>query len=307
MPSVLVVDDSAVDRLLAGRLLEKDPQLVVSYATQGAEALEQIARQLPDVVLTDLQMPILDGLQLVEAIRDRFPLVPVVLMTAHGGEDVAVRALLSGAASYVPKSELPRHLLQTVQNVLTVAQTHDQHRRLLDCLEERKMTFELDNDPSLVRPLVDHVQQWLVTMRLVDDASRLQLALALEEGLFNALYHGNLELTSDELEESRCSLFESGARDVVAERAAQEPYLQRKIHVEVNLVRDEARFIIRDGGRGFDLSRVPSLASDASALTRERGRGLVLMQTFMDEVTRNESGNEVCLVKRRTTDLAAAH
>ena len=93
MSTVLVVDDTAVDRKLASRLLEKSGVLRVLDADGGQRALEIIAEQLPDVVVTDLQMPEMDGLQLVTAVQERFPEIPVVLMTAHGSEDNAALAL----------------------------------------------------------------------------------------------------------------------------------------------------------------------------------------------------------------------
>ena len=104
MSTVLVVDDTAVDRKLASRLLEKSGVLRVLDADGGQRALEIIAEQLPDVVVTDLQMPEMDGLQLVTAVQERFPEIPVVLMTAHGSEDNAALALEHGAVSFVPKS-----------------------------------------------------------------------------------------------------------------------------------------------------------------------------------------------------------
>ena len=106
MATVLVVDDSPVDRRLAGKLLERNSQLAVDYAAHGGEALRQMEQRMPDLVLTDLQMPNMDGLRLVETVRRLYPLVPVIIMTAHGSEDVAVKALMSGAAGFVPKGGL---------------------------------------------------------------------------------------------------------------------------------------------------------------------------------------------------------
>ena len=130
MSKVLIVDDSPVDRRLAGKLLERRPEssndsgetgLVIVYASDGKEALEAIARETPDAVVTDLQMPEMNGLDLVLQVRARFPLVPVILMTAHGSEELAVRALTSGAASYVPKREMATDLLDTVESVIDSA------------------------------------------------------------------------------------------------------------------------------------------------------------------------------------------
>ena len=69
MAIVLVVDDTAVDRRLAGGLLEKSDNLEVVYANNGGEALDSIRQNAPDLVLTDLQMPDIDGLQLVTTIN----------------------------------------------------------------------------------------------------------------------------------------------------------------------------------------------------------------------------------------------
>ena len=74
MPTVLVVDDSAVDRKLVGRLLEQQPDFSVRYAADGLQALEQIENGLPSLVLTDLQMPHVNGLELVSAVKDEYPL-----------------------------------------------------------------------------------------------------------------------------------------------------------------------------------------------------------------------------------------
>ena len=93
-PIVLVVDDSPVDRRLAGTLLEKDLGCKALYAGNGVEALAVMERELPTVVLTDLLMPEMDGVLLVQALRRRYPQVPIILMTAHGSEAIAIRALL---------------------------------------------------------------------------------------------------------------------------------------------------------------------------------------------------------------------
>ncbi len=107
MANILIVDDSAADCQLAGHLLEGDGSTVF-YAQDGEEALVQVQEHPLDLVLTDLVMPRLDGLALVERMRAEHPRVPVVLMTARGSEEIAVQALESGAASYVPKKRLVR-------------------------------------------------------------------------------------------------------------------------------------------------------------------------------------------------------
>src|SRR5579862_7343865 len=111
MPSVLVVDDSPLDRHLAVALLKRSPDYTVIEAADGQEALAQIELHLPDLVVTDMMMPRMNGLDLVSAIKDEYPLLPVILMTSMGSEEIAVQALQKGASSYVPKRSLTSELL----------------------------------------------------------------------------------------------------------------------------------------------------------------------------------------------------
>src|SRR5215472_11905490 len=99
MVKILVVDDSAMDRHLAGKLLEKrGADWQVTYAEDGRQGLAALERERLDLIVSDMQMPELNGLELVTEVRARWPLVPVILMTAHGSEDVAIAALKKGAA-----------------------------------------------------------------------------------------------------------------------------------------------------------------------------------------------------------------
>jgi CheY-like chemotaxis protein len=117
----LVVDDSAIDRHVVSSLLQKHGSSAVLTASNGVEALQVVERERPDVVLTDLMMPEMDGLELLQQLRSNYPAVPVILMTAHGSEDIAIRALKAGAASYVPKKSLARDLAETLDQVLAAS------------------------------------------------------------------------------------------------------------------------------------------------------------------------------------------
>lgn len=298
MTQVLVVDDAPLDRRLAGGLLEKNTALRIEYAEHGVAALKLMAERLPDLVVCDLQMPEMDGLELVEAIRERYPLVPVILMTAHGSEEIAVQALKRGAASYVPKSSLARDLLDTVENVLAVARADRRNDRLRDCLISSEATFELDNDPTLIPPMVDHLQEYLMRLELCDETGRIRVGIALEEALTNALYRGNLELSTEQLQRGSGELLDADTPALVQERLRTSPYQERRIYIYVRMTPQEIEYVIRDEGPGFEYD-LPDEPTDLARVEREGGRGLMLMRTFMDEVSFNSTGNEVRLIKRR--------
>jgi CheY-like chemotaxis protein/anti-sigma regulatory factor (Ser/Thr protein kinase) len=291
--TVLVVDDNPVDRHLAGTLVRKQTEYEVVYARNGIEALEAIKQEAPAVVLTDISMPGMDGLELVEIIRSRHPLIPVILMTANGSEEIAIKALQKGAASYVPKMNLTQEIAATIDQVLEAAKEQHRHRQLLGCLTGIELHFELENNPALMSAQIGHLQGYLTSMNLCDQTGRTRVGIALEEALKNALYHGNLELSSQLLQDGKDTYYR-----LAEVRSQMSPYQERRIHVDARLSKQEAVYTIRDEGPGFDRSRLCN-PTDPENLGKLSGRGLLLIRTFMDDVSHNSQGNEIILVKRR--------
>jgi CheY-like chemotaxis protein len=298
MPTTLVVDDFAMDRRLAGGLLSKLEGWEVIFADDGDTALEQLERHLPDLVVTDLQMPRMNGLELVQAVKRDFPLIPIILMTATGSEEIAVQALQQGAASYVPKRRLAQDLAETAERVLASSGEERGLARLLNRLVFREATYSLENDLSLIGALVRHIRAEVLAMRLIAPSEVVQLSVALDEALLNAYYHGNLEVSS-RLRELDHQMFFDEAR----KRSHEPPYCNRRITLTARLGRDEMRFTICDEGPGFDRSEVPDPTLPEN-LERPCGRGILLMRTFMDHVEFNDRGNAVTLIKRPTDDLS---
>ena len=197
MTTVLVVDDAAADRQLAGGLLKARTDWTVMYATDGHDAMRQIELHVPDIVLTDLQMPHMNGLELVAAMKTAYPLIPVVLMTAKGSEEIAVKSTRSRAASYVPKRQLAHEMQEIVSRVLTASREERNYFRLMHRLQRDESCFELENDLSLITSVVSFLKQVITQMRFCDEPDRLRIGVALEEALLNAYYHGNLEVSSE--------------------------------------------------------------------------------------------------------------
>lgn len=298
METVLVVDDSAVDRRLAGGLLAKLPQLHVEYVSSGTEALQHIEESLPSLVITDLVMPGCSGLELVEQLHQRFPQLPVILMTNKGSEDIAVQALKAGAANYVPKASLADRLGETVLNVLSLAQQHRSQAQLMASLVRSDFLFDIGIDDELIGPLINHLQTSMCDVGVVDDTSAIRVCIALEEAIRNAMFHGNLEISSEQ-REGDCEEYAK----LLTQRRSTAPYKNRHLLITFRLSPQEAVFVIRDDGPGFDPNSLAD-PTDPENLGRTGGRGMLLMRTFMDEVTYNHLGNEVTMVKRAGAAVA---
>jgi anti-sigma regulatory factor (Ser/Thr protein kinase) len=119
-----------------------------------------------------------------------------------------------------------------------------------------------------------------------------QIGVALEEAMMNAMVHGNLEISS-ELRARDDDSYEQ----LIQVRQNESPYRERRIQVSCSFCPTEARFVISDEGPGFDIEKVPD-PRDPENYLKPSGRGLLLIRSFMDEVSLNESGNSITLLKR---------
>lgn len=299
--SILICDDSPLDRHLLRSLLGRNPDFALRESVDGETALAELERQMADLVVTDLTMPRLDGLGLVREIKSRWPSLPVVLVTGQGSDETALLALRAGAASYSPKQSLSQDLLTTVEFVLDIA-SHSLPRSAAAGIPlapgstsgtpqaASSHAHILENDCRLIGPLIEHLQDQLPHW---SERDRLQIGMAVGEALANAMHHGNLEVSSRLRGED-----ERQYHQLIRQRRGDAPWSGRKVHISSLLGDDEIRINIRDEGPGFDPSDVPDPTAE-ERLEQLSGRGLLLIRSFMDEVHYLGRGNEIEMVKRR--------
>jgi two-component system response regulator HydG len=158
MPStILVVDDDAANRVTLERLLRRESYEVV-HAENGREALELVRARPVDLVLTDLKMPGMSGLDLLKAIRAVDPDVEVLVMTAYGTVETAVEAMKEGAYDFVSKPLKRLELVNTVGKALEKRGLQVENRRLreqLGAVGEGDLVGRSD----VLRALLDEVEQ----------------------------------------------------------------------------------------------------------------------------------------------------
>ncbi len=292
MTSILVVDDNPIDRRLITGLLGCIEGWNVETVNDGQEAIDRYdERPLPDIVVTDLQMPRMNGLELVAATKKIHPRLPVILITSQGSEEIALEALRAGAINYSPKSALSRDLVRTIQKVISVAEKVASNAVVsLAPTEYFDVQFEIENDAEMIWPLIEQLQSNLPPWSTTD---QLQIGMALDEAMSNAMYHGNLEVESDLKE---CE--ENEFYKLVGERQSEAPYCDRTVRIQARFTPDEFEISVADQGPGFDPETVEDPRKEEN-LSKLSGRGLLLIRSFMDDVWHNETGNKITMVKRR--------
>ena len=115
---ILAVDDHALVREgIAGLVGVQPDMVVVGEASNGREAIQQFRMHHPDVTLMDLQMPEMNGIEALIAIRNEFPDARVIVLTTYAGDVQILRALKAGAQGYLLKNTLHKELLDTIRVV----------------------------------------------------------------------------------------------------------------------------------------------------------------------------------------------
>ncbi|MBW3539781.1 MAG: ATP-binding protein [Planctomycetes bacterium] len=289
----LLLMEHVGDNTGAAELLAANPSWDLLEAFSPHEALAKLQVGI-DLLLAHISLSKSDGGEFVSHVRELFPRLPILLIACDQDHDTLVKALLLGAASYVPRGRLARELVGTVERLLALT-GREYRRRLAECLARGQTRLVFGNDRQMIPVVVGHVQDCAEDFGLCHERDSFRLAVALEEALANALVHGNLEVSS-ELRGQNGN--DSAYADLISIRLEQEPYCRRKIMVDVTFDDREVRTVITDEGPGFDPSRVAD-PTDPRNLAKPYGRGMMLMKAFMDEVRYNDRGTQVTLIKRR--------
>jgi DNA-binding NarL/FixJ family response regulator len=117
---VLIADDQTLFRAGLARLLNEDPRVeVVGQATDGADATKLVAKQKPDVVLMDLKMPTLDGIEATRQILEADPGVKVLILTTFETDSQVIQALKAGASGYVLKDSTADAIVSSIVAVMS--------------------------------------------------------------------------------------------------------------------------------------------------------------------------------------------
>lgn len=291
MTRVLLVDmGDELSRCIHERLTSEGFEtLIVANDTEALQTLDLSPAETATILLTRQS----ERFELIETLRNTRPCSLIVVITEHDRDDVTAAALAKGAVGYIPGRRLEESLLRTLRSVtgLTIRTDH-RHHDLMDAWHRTASEFVLDNRASTTTALVSYVRETLQLLRFSDQGTIIRTCVALTEALDNAVYHGNLELSSDLRKESG-----EAWEAAVAERRQLSPYKDRTIYVRTELSRQEVSITIRDEGPGFDPSKLPD-PTDPENIESVCGRGVFLVRTFMDEVRYNAKGNEITLVKR---------
>lgn len=285
---LLVEDDPAVRRALADvlRHFGYEPW----EAADGREAFAIFSRNPADIVITDVRMPGISGLELLARIKQTAPETCVVIMTGYGGEDTAIQAIRNGASNYFKKPVNLAEFTYAVGVLADLVRSRREHTFDQRLLERESRTVRLGNDLDAIYPVIRELTVSAAAFGFDVESVRI----ALLEALTNAIEHGSLGIS---LEKKRAALRDGSLRELYRSRAALVPWKERSVRAEYELTPARISCRVTDEGDGFDWRALPD-CTDPENLLAGSGRGIVVIRLSMDEVRFNDRGNEITLIKR---------
>ena len=276
---VLIVEDDAPSRNFMKDTV-KSQGFKAFTAENGLQGLEEFKKVRPDLVLSDINMPKMNGLELLEEIRKISPDVIVVMVTAFGCEEYAIKAMELRANNYLKKPVRHKELLPLLKKYLSLTAKSTESFEQPEEINEPTFSINLDSDITKVPNMV----YWLMeaTKDLLDKKDTLGVKIGLMELLNNAIEHGNLA-NAKELDASKKAIAYS-----------------RTVNVEFRISESYCEWVITDEGKGFDWQAyMDRLQVDPLG---QEGKGLLVSKFHFTELLFNPSGNSVTARKNISGD-----
>ncbi len=158
MPKILVIEDeAAIRRVLVKILSEENDSYILDEAEDGIAGLNKIKKEDYDLVLCDIKMPKMDGVEVLEAVKKAKPETPMVMISGHGDLDTAVNTMRIGAFDYISKPPDLNRLLNTVRNALDKKELIVENKLLKKKVSKNYEMIGNSNEISQIKTIIDKV------------------------------------------------------------------------------------------------------------------------------------------------------
>lgn len=290
---VLIVEDDKVSRELLRVIIQKEGYEFAT-AADGVEGFDLFNEFLPDIVITDIRMPRLDGIELLKKIRAIERDVIVIIVTAHGNENIALEALHLGANNYLKKPINIEEIKILLSRYFSLYKTKTVRKDITSLVVSQNISLSIESDMDLIPSVAEYLVHQV--NHLYSNTDLISIELGLSELLLNAIEHGSYNITGDEKEEA---LKSNTLVELYNQRKAQEDCKDKKIHIDFTRTAQYCEWIITDEGAGFDYTYMPSPFTDR-LVTNLHGRGVFISKLQFDSIEYLGKGNRVKAQKNIT-------
>lgn len=287
---ILIVEDDFGSREYLYNLIRLEGY-DVEKAMDGEEGIKVYKEYHPDLVISDIQMPKMDGLEMLSKLRKEKSDAIFIITTAFGSEDYAIEALRLGANNYLKKPIDKKSLIGLVKKYQTIVDSRKLAKKAEGRVIEKELKIEFNTHfehiPSIVNQLISEISI------PIDDSDKTNIELGLDELITNSVEHGNLEISYDE---KVAALDTNTMAELYKSRMEDPELMNRKIIVEYRQRNDYSEWLITDEGKGFDWESIPDPTQGAQ-LMELNGRGIFITNFLFDEMEYIGKGNQVRIRK----------
>lgn len=283
---ILIVEDDFGSREFLYSLIKLEGY-DVKQASNGEEGLEVYKEYHPDLVISDIQMPKMDGLEMLSQLRSDKSDAIFIITTAFGSEDYAIEALRLGANNYLKKPIDKRSLLGLIKKYKSIVDSRTLAKKAEGRVVEKELKIEFDTHfehiSSIVSQLISEISL------KIDDSDKTNIELGLDELITNSIEHGNLDISYEEKVEA---VDKNTLVDLYNQRLGDPELAKRKVIVNYIQKPGYSEWLITDEGKGFDWKSIPDPTQGAQ-LMELNGRGIFITNFLFDEMEYLGRGNQV--------------
>lgn len=283
---ILIVEDDFGSREFLFSLIRLEGYEVMQ-AINGEEGLQVYKDYHPDLVISDIQMPKMDGLEMLSQLRSEKSDAIFIITTAFGSEDYAIEALRLGANNYLKKPIDKKSLLGLLKKYKSIVDSRTLARKAEGKVLEKELKIEFDTHFEHISAIVSQLISEISVK--IDDSDKTNIELGLDEIITNSVEHGNLEITYEEKVEAADG---NTLVDLYNERLKDPELAKRKINVHYTQNTTYCEWLITDEGKGFDWKSIPDPTQGAQ-LMELNGRGIFITNFLFDEMEYMGKGNQV--------------
>ncbi len=291
MKSILVIDD---EKSIRDMLRDGLTQYGYAYheADNGAEGIEMFKKVNPDVVLTDVKMPEMSGIEVTRHLKEIEHDTDVIVMTGYGSEDLVIEALRSGASNYLKKPIYLNELFHILDNLILKRERRRKSEVVKDVVVFEQKNLIMNNDISKIWGIINQILFNIPSS--FDENSIEGIRVGLYEIILNAIEHGNLGLSYEDKSEA---LHKGTYSDLITKLSNEADRKGKKVFINCIYNCKELSIEVRDQGIGFNFRGLANI-QDQDNILKAHGRGIFLVSLYFDKIEYRDPGNIVILTKK---------
>lgn len=291
MRRILIIDDEKPVRDLLKIALTNDGYIVFE-AEDGKHGFKLFKETNPDIVIADVKMPGISGIEVTRKIKELTGNTDVLIMTGYGTEDLVIEALRAGASNYIKKPIVLNELYNLLDDIVIKRVNKTRSEVIKDVVVFEQKDIVLDNDFTKVWGTINQILYNLPSS--VNEKIIEGMRVGLYEIIINAIEHGNLGISYSEKSKA---LKEGMYSKLIIGRSNKANEEGKRIFIHCSTNGSELMVEVKDQGKGFNYKELPNL-NDPDTFLSSHGRGIFLASLYFDKVEFKDPGNTVLLTKK---------